>query len=210
MRSNSMELQVVRSDFCSDPVCRDAHRLHRHTDSVDAERLAELNIDPSLPISPADVTKLQREVLVRLLRATRNKVWCRTVYVTALILTLLSAPVFARGIDDDVVSVTTDGSGDATVLSRVMRGRVAYVHYGGGFDATADFTITCDRLGEGLWTQSNVPNETKTVAPSKLIQLQDGTDHTIRDYIWCVGSKVRIVSAQGGATKTAVFEIAVY
>lgn len=130
--------------------------------------------------------------------------------VAALVLLLLGSPVFGRGIDDDVVSVTTDGSGDATVLSRVMRGRVIYIHYKAGFDATADFTITCDRTGEGLWTETDVADAVKTVAPTKLVQLQNGTDHTIRDYVWCVGSKVKIVIAEGGVTKTAVFEIVVF
>ncbi len=132
------------------------------------------------------------------------------ILVLLVLLLLPVLPAHAESFDDDVITVITDGSGDATVFSRVMRGRVAYVHYKGGLDATADFTITVNRTGTGLWTETNVPDAIKTVRPSVLLQLQDGTDHTVRGWVFAVGSSIKFVIAQGGATKTATFEIVVF
>ena len=78
-----------------------------------------------------------------------------------------------------------------------------------GFDDTVDFTITCNRTGEGLWTESNV-TAAKVVAPTKAVQDLVGIDRAQFDYVWCVGSKIRIVIAQGGNVTTAVFEIVVF
>jgi len=107
------------------------------------------------------------------------------------------------------VTVTTDASGDASVLTLVQRGRVVIIWYKDGFDDTADFTITVNATGEGLWTESNV-TATKLVAPTKPVQDQVGVDRTQFDYIWAVGSEVKIVIAQGGNAKSAVFEIWIY
>lgn len=122
-------------------------------------------------------------------------------------LALLLAPAVAPAANTSSISVTTDSSGDATVFSQVINGRVIYISYEDGFDDTADFTITVESTGEGLWTQTN-RTAAQVVAPTKLVQDQVGVDTTQRDYVWAIATRIKIVVAQGGATKTAVFEVA--
>lgn len=155
----------------------------------------------------------------------------RTLIAAAALAALLVAPVAGQVIDDDIIYVTTDAGGAASVLSRVVRGRVAYIYYrdghvareddgfvlredGGritreGFADTADFTITCNRTGEGLWTESNITAD-QIVAPTKAVQDQVGADRVQFDHVWCVGSAVKIVVAQGGNAQTAVFELVIF
>ncbi len=155
----------------------------------------------------------------------------RTLFAATLLASLLVVPVVGQPIDDDIVYVTTDAGGAASVLSRVVRGRVAYIYYrdghvareddgfvlredGGritreGFADTADFTITCNRTGEGLWTESNITAD-QVVAPTKVAQDQVGGDRARFDYVWCVGSAIKIVIAQGGNAQTAVFELVIF
>ena len=104
------------------------------------------------------------------------------------------------------ISITTDSSGDATSTTSNVQGRIAYVFYKDGFDDTADFTITCDVTSVGVWAESNV-TAAKVVQPTVAVQDQLGADRAQFDYIWCVGSGVKIVIAQGGNVKTAVFDV---
>lgn len=125
-------------------------------------------------------------------------------------LALITSPIWAQDIEADAITVTTDASGDADVTTRTIKvnARIVYIWYQGGFDATADFTITCQRTTEGLWTESNIADAAQIVAPTKAVQDQVGGDRAQYDYIWCPQSTIRIVIAQGGNAKSGIFEIA--
>lgn len=112
------------------------------------------------------------------------------------------------------VSVTTATGGGATGYSPPVTGRIANVIYtaatGTPFASTADFTITAEGSGLGLWTESNV-TASKTVSPTQQAHDQVGATETdpTRVPIWVANERVKIVVAQGGNTKTGTFEVVV-
>lgn len=105
------------------------------------------------------------------------------------------------------VTVTTASDGSATAYTPAINGRVNTIRYAKtDFADGVTFTITGEDSGVGLWTESAV-NASKTVRPTVLTQLQDGTDHTVRDFIALAGERIKIVIASGGATKTGTFYV---
>lgn len=113
-----------------------------------------------------------------------------------------------------VVSVTTDGSGDATSYTPVLSGRLAQIHYvKTDFADGVDFTISSEATGEGLWTDTNI-NASATRAPRLLnyttagvAALYAATFGVYECQIVLASDRVKIVVAQGGATKTGTFHI---
>jgi hypothetical protein len=113
------------------------------------------------------------------------------------------------------VTVTTDGSGDATEYSPNVTGRILGVFYAKtDFAENVDFTVTLEGTGEGLWTEEDV-NASKKVYPRVDVQDLVGADrtyddtHKIQDYVVAVNDRVKIVVANGGDTKTGTFTIVV-
>lgn len=109
------------------------------------------------------------------------------------------------------VSATTNGSGDATaytddpVFGEVES--IAYVKtdYANG----VDFTITGETTGLSLWTDTDV-NASETVFPRVVANLNtDGSALTTHAPIVLAGERVKVVVAQGGATKSGTFRIIV-
>ena len=105
--------------------------------------------------------------------------------------------------------ITTDVNGDATLITRDIHGKIAYVFYAGGFDSTVDFAITCVRTGGSIWTETNVVGP-KLVVPTVMMQDLQGRDQAPQmfEHVWCPRSPVSVVISQGGDTKTALFEAA--
>jgi hypothetical protein len=63
------------------------------------------------------------------------------------------------------VDVTTAADGSATVYSPQLSGYLVAIHYvKGNFTDGVDFTITSERTGQSLWTQTDV-NASAIVAP---------------------------------------------
>lgn len=115
------------------------------------------------------------------------------------------------------VSVTTATGGGAEAHTPVVTGRVANIVYTADgstpFDATADFTITAEETGIGLWTESNV-TASKTVAPMQGANDQAGaTLNTAGDVqsapIYVANERVKIVIAQGGNTRSGSFDVVI-
>ena len=119
---------------------------------------------------------------------------------------------FARRL---TVTVTTDGAGAATTYSDPIEygllSQIRYVKtdYANG----VDFTITSEATGETLWTESDV-NSSATRAPRQATHGTDGVaslfaggGSAVQDKIALSNDRVKIVLAQGGATKTGVFHI---
>ena len=121
-----------------------------------------------------------------------------------------------------VVPVTTDADGDATAYSpRMSRGSVIQsIHYikpgSGGFANTADFAITHDETGEGVWTEANLTATahrrpraaTHSTAGVAALYAAGGT--AVNDAIAIsAGDRVKIVVAEGGNALAGTFHIVV-
>lgn len=110
------------------------------------------------------------------------------------------------------VVVTTDADGDAEVYTLDgLNGRVLAIEYvDTDLDSGADFTITIDGTGEGLWTETNAGGTDKIVYPKK--QNHDLVGAALAsnfDYQFIADDRVKIVIAQGGNVKTGTFRILV-
>lgn len=115
-----------------------------------------------------------------------------------------------------VVSVTTDGSGVATAYSPPINGKIASVSYvkdpgANPYANGVDFTITKETTGEGIWTESDV-NATAHRAPRAPTHSQVGVallyaaaGAAVAAPIAMARERIKIVLAQGGATKVGAF-----
>lgn len=103
------------------------------------------------------------------------------------------------------VTVTTDASGDATVYSDPIAGKLhAIIYKKTDFADTADFTITDEDTTASLWTQANV-TASVTKYPRLIAQAAAGTDLTGWYVEPVVTGRAKVVVAQGGDTKTGTF-----
>ena len=114
------------------------------------------------------------------------------------------------------ITVTTAADGTATVLSPRLSGKIHSLHYvKGDFVDGVDFAITAEATGENLWTESNVnasavrypraPTHSQLGAAS--LYAASGT--AVQDKPGIANDRVKIVIAQGGASKTGTFHILV-
>lgn len=109
------------------------------------------------------------------------------------------------------VTPVTDGSGNATYYSPNITGRVHSVSYlKVDFTDGVDFTITLERTGQSIWTDTNV-NAAETVYPMAAAnKAADGSASTISEApVVAVNDRVKIVIAQGGDTHSGNFDIVV-
>jgi hypothetical protein len=104
------------------------------------------------------------------------------------------------------INATTDGSGDATVYSGRVTGKVLGVAYvKDDFADGVDFTITTEASGETVWAQENV-NASAVKYPRRLVQDTVGVDIAATyDSIYMGNDRLKIVIASGGATKSGTF-----
>ena len=108
------------------------------------------------------------------------------------------------------VSITTDGSGDATGFSPVVTGRIQQIAYTkDSFANGVDFTITLEDTGQNVWTELNV-DATKTVNPTTAADLESGSASSLTEVgIFAASERVKIVVANGGDTLSGSFQIIV-
>ncbi len=107
------------------------------------------------------------------------------------------------------VTIITDGSGDATGFIDVLNGRVMSLHYvKTDFTDGVDFTITAEATGEGIWTESNV-DLAASVYPRVGVHdvlgaaaLRVAAGLPLVEPIYMANDRIKIVIANGGATKT--------
>lgn len=118
------------------------------------------------------------------------------------------------------VTVTTDGSGNATAYSpRGINGKIHQIEYvkdgTNPFANGVDFTITGEATGVNLWTQADV-NASAVVAPRAPTHSQAGVASlyasggtAVQAAVALANDRVKIAIAQGGATKVGTFHILV-
>lgn len=114
------------------------------------------------------------------------------------------------------IEVTTDGAGAATAYSPTITGKISQIRYvKNDFDNGVDFTITLEATGETVWAESNV-NASATRAPRQATHGTDGVaalyaaaGSAVLDKIAAYEDRLKIVIAQGGATKTGTFHLVV-
>ena len=117
-----------------------------------------------------------------------------------------------------IVNATTDGSGNATVYTPYLSGRIVAIHYlkdGGAnpFANGVDFTITAEATAEGIWTESDV-NASKSCYPrgpthsnAGVAALYASGGTAVGDMIRLSRDRVKIAIAQGGASKVGAFHV---
>jgi hypothetical protein len=113
------------------------------------------------------------------------------------------------------VTVTTDGSGDATAYSPRVAGKVHSVSYvkpgAASYADGVDFTITSEATGQTIWAESNV-NATAHRAPRQATHGTDGVASlfaaggtAVQAPVALASDRIKIVVAQGGAAKVGAF-----
>lgn len=112
----------------------------------------------------------------------------------------------------ETVTVTTDGSGDATAYTtQSYMGMVMQVTYTKtDFSDGVDFDLTGKNTGVVVWSEDNV-NATATRSPTQQAHLNsDGSvvAGSTRP-VFVVGEPIQIVVANGGASKTGRFTVVV-
>jgi hypothetical protein len=115
----------------------------------------------------------------------------------------------------EAVVVTTDSSGAATAYAPRLTGRIhAIIYEKTDFDNGVDFTITAEATAESIWAENNV-NASKVCYPRPQVHDASGTAKTydgtraVGEPVVIVDDRVKIVIAQGGASKTGTFYIVV-
>lgn len=112
------------------------------------------------------------------------------------------------------VTVTTDAAGAATGYTEAVNGTVSAIEYTKvDFDNGSTITVSQDRSGETIWTEANVNASairrpraaTHSTAGAAALYAAGGA--AVNDKIAVVDSRIKVVIASGGNTKTGTFTV---
>lgn len=114
------------------------------------------------------------------------------------------------------VAVTVAADGTATAYSPRLSGELDSIQYVKvDFADGVDFTITDEATGEGLWTDTNI-NASEVVRPRAPVHDQAGAARlfaaggtAVSSKIALANTRIKIVIAQGGVSKSGVFHFLV-
>lgn len=115
-----------------------------------------------------------------------------------------------------VVPVTADASGDATVYSPSIYGKLVSIRYvKDDFADGVDFVVTAETTGETLWSEENVNASasryprapTHSQAGVAALYVAAGTG--VFDMISLGGDRVKIVVASAGNATSGTFHITI-
>ena len=114
------------------------------------------------------------------------------------------------------LTVVTAADGTATAYSPRISGEIHQISYvKTDYTDGVDFTITAEATGQNIWTESNV-NASTDRAPRQPTHSQVGAallyaaaGAAVADCIALGNDRLKIVLAQGGATKTGTFHVLV-
>ena len=115
-----------------------------------------------------------------------------------------------------VVTVVTASDGSATAYTPYLSGYINAIEYvKTDYADGVDFTITAEATGETIWTEANV-NAAKVCLPCAATHSTAGVaalyasgGTAVLERIALGRDRVKIVLAQGGATKTGAFHVIV-
>lgn len=114
-----------------------------------------------------------------------------------------------------IVSLTTNGSGAATGYTPYVTGRIlAVIYTKTDFADGIDFVVTLEGTGETILSGTDV-NASAAFYPRVPVDDEAGADATLdgtrkmREPVVAVNDRVKIVVAQGGASKTGAFTVVV-
>lgn len=121
-------------------------------------------------------------------------------------------------VERHTLAVTTDGSGDATVFTDVVRGwlhQIRYVPDGASPLATgADVDLTGEASGLVLWNEDDIGTSAIERAPRQpthdvagVASLFAGAGEPVEDRFAVADERLKLVVAQGGAAKSGTFHI---
>jgi hypothetical protein len=112
-----------------------------------------------------------------------------------------------------IVTITTSGAGAGTGYTPPVRGRVLAITYvKTDYANGVDFDVTLETTGVVIWDQDNV-DAAATVYPRKQVQSTAGVALTLEgtepvaEPVYAGNERVKIVVANGGATKTGAFHV---
>ena len=114
------------------------------------------------------------------------------------------------------LTITTDGSGNATAYSPYTSGRIKSITYvKNNYAAGVDFTITIDGTGETVWAQNDV-NASVTVYPRSnthstacVANLYAASGTNVTDVISFSRDRLKFVLAQGGNATSGTFKFVI-
>ena len=114
------------------------------------------------------------------------------------------------------VTVTTDGSGDATAYTELVTGAIRLAKYvKTDYANGVDITITSEITGQTIWDQDDV-NASAAVSPRQpthdsagAASLYASGGEPVEGDIVLASERIKIVIAQGGDTKTGTFHFVV-
>lgn len=116
------------------------------------------------------------------------------------------------------VEIETDASGDATAYTPVVTGMIQQVRYvpdgTAPLDTGADVDITGDTSGIVIFDKDNIGTSAFAVAPRQpthdtggVASLYAAAGEPVEDRIAVALERLKVVVAQGGASKTGTFHI---
>lgn len=113
-----------------------------------------------------------------------------------------------------IIDVTTDGSGDATTYSEAATGRVLCIRYVKDattpFADTADFTFTSEASGIAILTVANVTASTTWYPVAPCVTVAAGAASTLSEQAPVIAAeRIKLVTAQGGASKVGRFHVVI-
>jgi len=114
------------------------------------------------------------------------------------------------------VAITVNADGDGTGYTPVISGRISQIRYvKDDYADGVDVTITNELTGETIWAEENV-NASATRAPRQATHSTAGVaavyaagGAAVNDKIVVAASRVKIVVAAGGDTKSGTFYVTV-
>ncbi len=112
-------------------------------------------------------------------------------------------------IQSEAVALTTTAGGAATGFTPVVTGYVRGIRYSGGFDATADITITGEDTGQPIVTLTDQADAVATLHPRQATHdvvgaasLYAAAGEPVESDIPLAGERIKVVVAQGGNVET--------
>jgi hypothetical protein len=115
-----------------------------------------------------------------------------------------------------VITITTDGSGNGTGYTPNVTGKVLTIRYvKTDFADGIDFVATLEATGEAILTATDC-NASASFYPRVPVDDEAGADALfasggtkLRDAVVAANDRVKIVVAQGGASKSGTFHVVV-